>query len=103
MTKTDDDIRMQGVWSTVAISMILFMLMALTLTGCQAEESYCYTGINARNAPRHFVVVERADEATHYVPDAGDERLTTIYGQEYTKIDDAGRYVEQWPSCGNMD
>lgn len=76
---------------------------ALGLSGCQPTESYCYTGINAKNTPRHFVVVERADEADYYVADESDRRLTSIYDSDGHVFDGMGRYIAPWPSCENVD
>lgn len=71
--------------------------------GCQPEESYCYTGINAKNTPRHFVMVERADRAEYYVADPSDQRLTSIYDTDEDYFDEAGNFLTPWPSCQNID
>lgn len=45
-----------------------------TLAGCSEPKSHC-DGLNSHDPPRNLVIVERADEATHYAFTGDDPRL----------------------------
>lgn len=103
MTWISSDSRVITTQSYALVLAFVLLFGSLVLSGCQPSESYCYTGINAKNTPRHFVVVERADEASYYVADESDWRLTSIYDSEDHLFDEAGNYIAPWPSCKNID
>lgn len=88
------------------IGLVLLSALAcvLLLTGCPWNEAKpCYSGLNEKNVPQTFVVVERADISNYYQADAEEYRFASLNGYEDTTLRSDGRYDEPWFSCQNID